>query len=281
MKSTARAPGSLTRTPDRSLGGRSARRTVAQPAGVAPRDARNHAHTRRDAPCAEPFGERALHVRDLHTGRASPAPGARYRRLESPRAGGPGRAGDRVAVVAHRPARLCQDTHPDAPRRGARADASSLQRVAPELRRSRGLSRPGQRPSGLPADARDDLGRRVGAVRRNLALPAGTAEQAVSDRPREDRPGHRPREAASPLGRDEPAACRRWRRRQRHARVCRDGAARRRIGRPLRLHRASAVARRAAARRSARRSCAASSRPPMRRRVCGARWRRSVRRSRR
>ena len=59
--------GSLTRTPDRSLGGRSARRTVAQPAGVAPRDARNHAHTRRDAPHAEPFDERASHVQRHRT----------------------------------------------------------------------------------------------------------------------------------------------------------------------------------------------------------------------
>ena len=52
-----------------------------------------------------------------------------------------------------------------------------------------GFPVPEQRPAGLPADARDDLGRRVGAVRRNLALPAGTAEQAVPDRPRAGRPG--------------------------------------------------------------------------------------------
>lgn len=48
MKSTARAPGSLTRTPDRSLGRRSACRTVAQPAGFGNK-ARIHARTRRYA----------------------------------------------------------------------------------------------------------------------------------------------------------------------------------------------------------------------------------------
>jgi hypothetical protein len=64
MKSTARAPGSLTRTPDRSLGRRSACRTVAQPAGFV-HEARNHARTRRDALRSRALNERAVVITNI------------------------------------------------------------------------------------------------------------------------------------------------------------------------------------------------------------------------
>ena len=223
-------------------------------------------------PAATPPGDSTKgHRMVTHTDGHRPAPRPRHRRLGSPRAGDPGGAGDRVAAAADRPARLGEDADPDAPGRGARAGASPLQRVPPELRRPGRLPGAGERPTGLSADTRHDLGRGVGAVRRDLPLPAGTAEQAVPDRPRAGGPGHQAEQAAPSMGRDEPGAV--GGRIRQHARVRRRRTSGHRAGRSLRLHRVGAVARGPVTLRISCWCSAASNRPRMPRHDCGHCWR--------
>ncbi len=117
-----------------------------------------------------------------------------------------------------------------------------VQRVAPQLRRPGRVPGPGEREDRLPADAGHHLGRRVGLLRRDLAVPPRPAEQAVPNRPRPRRPGRPARQAQAPLGRDEPAPgpgrC--------DERVHLHGrrTAGRRAGRPVRLRRHGALVRR-------------------------------------
>ena len=194
-------------------------------------------------------------------------------------------------ILLDRPPRDGQDAAPRAPGRGARPRLPPLQRLHPQLRRPARLPGAAGRPPRLPADARHDLGGGGGALRRGLALPARAPEQALPARPRARGPGPAADAAATPLGRDEPAARRAGRRRA--TAVGYDGrrAARRGARRPLRVRargpRARAAGRRGQAdrapgrrparsptpgRRCGRRSIVAGSSSPRRRPACaGAR----------
>ena len=112
-----------------------------------------------------------------------------------------------------------------------RLRAPALQRQPAQLRRPRRLSAPQRlRRTRLHPDAGFDLGRAVGVHRRDLALPPGSAEQAVLHNPRALRAGASAARPGLPLVGDEPPGGRR-----RGLALCRVRAARPGARGPLRL----------------------------------------------
>ena len=168
--------------------------------------------------------------------RRAPAARARPVRAGSSRRDRAGGAGLGGAAAADRPARQRQVGAAQPRGRRARPRSPALQRQPVVVRRPARL--PGAqrraRRTAVSAHAGNPLGRAIGVPGRDLALPARGAEQAVLDRARAARDGHRARRAALSLGGDEPAG--RIRRRGRPGRhLPRLAAAGPGAGRPLRV----------------------------------------------